>query len=223
MCFLMYSIYSMYQALHTLFCNISSVNTLKRTTVFLKTSHKAPLYFLFRKSTWEGPNAREPPQIQHVVHTYGIMLISGSHILLKLSGNKAFPFTVTVQETTCRDLKFDSLVNQLSTTCLNPHIQVMLLLNSNTYISCNHAKTLLWSLNTQHSLVSSAGSADLLVSLKHGRIRGEYVTVKGTERRVKQYLGIPFARPPVGPLRFAAPQDAEPWEGERDSTHQPPM
>ncbi|KAM4574001.1 carboxylesterase 3 isoform 2-T2 [Odontesthes bonariensis] len=68
-----------------------------------------------------------------------------------------------------------------------------------------------------------AGSSDLVVSLKSGRIRGQYASVKGTERRVKQYLGIPFARPPVGLLRLAAPQRVEPWEGERDCTHQPPM
>ncbi|KAM4553442.1 carboxylesterase 3 [Fundulus diaphanus] len=67
------------------------------------------------------------------------------------------------------------------------------------------------------------GSSDLVVSLKNGQIRGEYVTVKGTERRVKQYLGIPFARPPVGPLRLAAPQSPEPWQEERDCTRQPPM
>uniref|UniRef100_A0A8C2X3D8 Carboxylic ester hydrolase n=1 Tax=Cyclopterus lumpus TaxID=8103 RepID=A0A8C2X3D8_CYCLU len=77
--------------------------------------------------------------------------------------------------------------------------------------------------HTQLVLVSSAGSVDPVLSLKNGRIRGLYVMVKGTERRVKQYLGLPFARPPVGPLRLAAPQDAEPWEGERDCTHQPPM
>ncbi|KAM7002567.1 carboxylesterase 3 [Tautogolabrus adspersus] len=70
---------------------------------------------------------------------------------------------------------------------------------------------------------AAPGSNNLVVSLKNGQIRGEYTTVKGTDRRVKQYLAIPFARPPVGPLRFAAPQDAEPWEGERDGTHQPPM
>ncbi|XP_056272616.1 carboxylesterase 3 isoform X5 [Pseudoliparis swirei] len=69
----------------------------------------------------------------------------------------------------------------------------------------------------------TAGSVDPVLSLKNGRIRGQYVTAKGTERRVKQYLGIPFARPPVGPLRLAAPQDAEPWDGERDCTRQPPM
>lgn len=62
-----------------------------------------------------------------------------------------------------------------------------------------------------------------MVSLKNGQIRGEYVTVKGTERAVKQYLGIPFARPPVGSLRLAGPQAAEPWEGVRDGTRQPPM
>ncbi|XP_034541974.1 carboxylesterase 3 [Notolabrus celidotus] len=68
-----------------------------------------------------------------------------------------------------------------------------------------------------------AGSDNFVVSLKNGRIRGSYMTVKGTERRVKQYLAIPFAQPPVGPLRFAAPKDAEPWEGDRDGTQQPPM
>uniref|UniRef100_A0A3Q1ESM2 Carboxylesterase type B domain-containing protein n=1 Tax=Acanthochromis polyacanthus TaxID=80966 RepID=A0A3Q1ESM2_9TELE len=65
--------------------------------------------------------------------------------------------------------------------------------------------------------------SDLVISLKNGQIRGEYVTAKGTERRVKQYLAIPFARPPVGPLRLAAPLDVESWEGERDGTKQPPM
>uniref|UniRef100_A0A3B3U1M4 Carboxylic ester hydrolase n=1 Tax=Poecilia latipinna TaxID=48699 RepID=A0A3B3U1M4_9TELE len=69
----------------------------------------------------------------------------------------------------------------------------------------------------------SPGSSELVVSLKSGQIRGEYVTVKGTERRVKRYLGIPFAKPPVGPLRMAAPESPEPWEGERDGTQQPPM
>nr|XP_061813045.1 carboxylesterase 5A-like [Nerophis lumbriciformis] len=66
-------------------------------------------------------------------------------------------------------------------------------------------------------------STDPVISLTNGKIRGEIVPVKGTEIKVKQFLGIPFARPPVGNLRLAAPKDADSWEGERDCTRQPPM
>nr|XP_057931474.1 cocaine esterase [Doryrhamphus excisus] len=57
-----------------------------------------------------------------------------------------------------------------------------------------------------------------------GSLKGEYVSVKGKETGVYAYLGIPFAKPPLGPaLRLAPPQDAERWEGVRDATKQPPM
>uniref|UniRef100_A0A3B4FEA0 Carboxylic ester hydrolase n=1 Tax=Pundamilia nyererei TaxID=303518 RepID=A0A3B4FEA0_9CICH len=65
--------------------------------------------------------------------------------------------------------------------------------------------------------------SDLVVSAKNGKIRGEYVSVKGTERRAKCYLGIPFAQPPVGDRRFSAPRPEEPWEGVRDGTQEPSM
>ncbi|KAG7281505.1 hypothetical protein CRUP_007539 [Coryphaenoides rupestris] len=71
--------------------------------------------------------------------------------------------------------------------------------------------------------LGAPGTQGPVVSLKNGKVRGGYVTVKGTETRAVEYLGIPFARPPVGPLRLAAPQPAEAWEGERDGTRQPPM
>ncbi|KAM9481189.1 carboxylesterase 3 isoform 1-T5 [Clarias gariepinus] len=57
-----------------------------------------------------------------------------------------------------------------------------------------------------------------VIALKHGSIRGKYITVKGSDKVVEQYLSIPFAQPPVGPLRLAAPQPVEPWEGVRDGT-----
>ncbi|KAM3609465.1 uncharacterized protein V6R79_015298 [Siganus canaliculatus] len=70
-------------------------------------------------------------------------------------------------------------------------------------------------------------AADLqapVVHTKLGSLRGTYVSVKGKESGVHAYLGIPFAKPPVGPaLRLAAPQPVEGWKGVRDATQQPPM
>ncbi|XP_053742789.1 cocaine esterase-like [Synchiropus splendidus] len=63
-----------------------------------------------------------------------------------------------------------------------------------------------------------------VVHTKLGSLRGELLTVKGTENKVHSFLGVPFAKPPVGPaLRLAAPQAVEGWEGVRDATKQPPM
>ncbi|KAK5902475.1 hypothetical protein CesoFtcFv8_007723 [Champsocephalus esox] len=62
------------------------------------------------------------------------------------------------------------------------------------------------------------------VHTKLGSLRGQTLSVKGQENGVHAYLGIPFAKPPVGPaLRLAAPQPVEGWEGVRDTTKQPPM
>ncbi|KAL4005945.1 hypothetical protein ACER0C_005658 [Sarotherodon galilaeus] len=63
-----------------------------------------------------------------------------------------------------------------------------------------------------------------VVHTKLGSLKGEYVSVKGKETGVHAYLGVPFAKPPLGPsLRLAPPQPAEGWEGVRDATKQPPM
>uniref|UniRef100_A0A667Z6M8 Carboxylesterase type B domain-containing protein n=1 Tax=Myripristis murdjan TaxID=586833 RepID=A0A667Z6M8_9TELE len=60
-----------------------------------------------------------------------------------------------------------------------------------------------------------------LLTLKTGSVQGHYRTVRGTDQLVEEYLGIPFARPPLGPLRFAAPQPPQPWKGVRDATKLP--
>ncbi|GAB5582353.1 carboxylesterase 3 [Prionailurus iriomotensis] len=56
-----------------------------------------------------------------------------------------------------------------------------------------------------------------------GRVRGQQVGVKGTDRLVNVFLGIPFAKPPLGPGRFSAPRPAQSWEGVRDASTAPAM
>ncbi len=50
-------------------------------------------------------------------------------------------------------------------------------------------------------------------------VRTSAGTVRGRwEDGVAVFRGIPFAAPPVGPCRFAAPRPAEPWDGVRDAS-----
>ncbi|XP_053742340.1 pyrethroid hydrolase Ces2e-like isoform X3 [Synchiropus splendidus] len=85
------------------------------------------------------------------------------------------------------------------------------------------AKQILLLLSTLQ-LICAAEPQAPVVHTKLGSLRGELLTVKGTENKVHSFLGVPFAKPPVGPaLRLAPPQDPEGWEGVRDATKQPPM
>lgn len=56
-----------------------------------------------------------------------------------------------------------------------------------------------------------------------GRLRGTQTNVKGTDKLVNVFLGIPFAKAPLGPLRFSPPEPPEPWTGLRDATSHPPL
>ncbi|XP_055992098.1 carboxylesterase 4A [Sorex fumeus] len=59
-----------------------------------------------------------------------------------------------------------------------------------------------------------------LVATKYGILQGKQVHVRKTPINV--FLGIPFAKPPVGARRFAAPEPPEPWEGIRAATSHGP-
>ncbi|XP_034255175.1 juvenile hormone esterase-like [Thrips palmi] len=55
------------------------------------------------------------------------------------------------------------------------------------------------------------------VEVKTGHLRGKVgLTPKGV--RYHAFQGIPYGKPPVGELRFKAPQPAEPWTGVRNAT-----
>lgn len=56
-----------------------------------------------------------------------------------------------------------------------------------------------------------------------GRLRGRQVHVKGTQRLVNVFLGVPFAQPPLGHGRFSAPRPAQAWEGVQNASTDPPM
>uniref|UniRef100_A0AAR2KMR9 Carboxylic ester hydrolase n=1 Tax=Pygocentrus nattereri TaxID=42514 RepID=A0AAR2KMR9_PYGNA len=80
---------------------------------------------------------------------------------------------------------------------------------------------LLWTVTGAALLEPAAAHDGPVVQTKLGALKGEYVTVKGKDTVVHSYLGVPFAKSPVGPLRLAPPQPAEAWEGVRDATQQP--
>ena len=50
-----------------------------------------------------------------------------------------------------------------------------------------------------------------IVETESGRLSGD------EERGLLVFRGIPFAQPPIGPLRFAAPEPPEPWAGVREA------
>ncbi|CAH1118266.1 unnamed protein product [Phaedon cochleariae] len=56
-----------------------------------------------------------------------------------------------------------------------------------------------------------------IVKIKSGKLRGcKKTNLDGTE--FYSFLGIPYAKPPIGKLRFKAPQPVEPWTVVKDAT-----
>ncbi len=57
------------------------------------------------------------------------------------------------------------------------------------------------------------------VETKYGKLKG----LVGKDPRVTVFRGVPYAKPPVGDLRWKAPQPCEPWEGVRNCYEYGPM
>lgn len=58
----------------------------------------------------------------------------------------------------------------------------------------------------------AAEASSVVVMTDKGTVRG------AINNDMREFKGIPYARPPVGDLRFAMPADALVWSGERDAT-----
>jgi len=56
-----------------------------------------------------------------------------------------------------------------------------------------------------------AGNLPEVIAVDSGQIRGT------VEEGLASYLGIPYATPPVGPLRWQPPQAVQPWSGVREA------
>jgi para-nitrobenzyl esterase len=61
---------------------------------------------------------------------------------------------------------------------------------------------------------ASAADKPPVVKIDTGKVRGKL----STDGQVRIFLGIPYAAPPVGQLRWQPPQPAEKWSGLRDAT-----
>ena len=62
--------------------------------------------------------------------------------------------------------------------------------------------------------MAAYGENPLVIKTDKGKVQGKM----SADGRARAFLGIPYAAPPVGPLRWKPPQPARKWEGARQAT-----
>lgn len=62
----------------------------------------------------------------------------------------------------------------------------------------------------------ACAASSVIVKTSEGRLRGRNTTI--LDKEIQVFQGIPYAKPPVGNLRFNKPQAPEPWQGVYDAT-----
>jgi len=67
--------------------------------------------------------------------------------------------------------------------------------------------------------VEKSGGMTEVLSLRDGKVQG----LKTADGAVEVFTGIPYAKPPVGDLRWRAPEDPESWSGVRTCVQFAPM
>ncbi|KAL7878314.1 hypothetical protein AOLI_G00092880 [Acnodon oligacanthus] len=63
------------------------------------------------------------------------------------------------------------------------------------------------------------GRDELVVPTSKGKVRGVKLSEPGSNGSVVAFLGIPYAKPPLGKLRFSRPEPAEAWSGVWNATN----
>ncbi|XP_074067391.1 liver carboxylesterase 1-like [Macrotis lagotis] len=62
-----------------------------------------------------------------------------------------------------------------------------------------------------------------VVDTDYGKVQGKQMILQKFDKSVNVFLGVPFAKAPLGHLRFAPPQPPEPWDYVKSTTTYPPM
>jgi len=62
--------------------------------------------------------------------------------------------------------------------------------------------------------IAAAHAEPLTIKTQQGKVLGKTIN----EGKVRAFLGLPYAAPPVGDLRWKAPQHPAKWKGERNAT-----
>jgi len=62
--------------------------------------------------------------------------------------------------------------------------------------------------------LTARAADDLTVKTDKGKVHGKM----SADGQIRTFLGVPYAAPPIGPLRWKPPQPAEKWPGVRETT-----
>ncbi|XP_050428100.1 juvenile hormone esterase-like [Adelges cooleyi] len=68
----------------------------------------------------------------------------------------------------------------------------------------------------------TAVSCEPIINTKNGQLKGKILESRDG-RKFYSFTSIPYAKPPIGDLRFKAPEPAEPWKGTLDTTKEATM
>lgn len=73
-----------------------------------------------------------------------------------------------------------------------------------------------WCVLLQHACCTANKYSTRPVRTRYGELRGVVAArTPGTETQVEVFLGVPYATPPLGALRFMPPVTPSPWRGTR--------